>query len=74
MVDISKVDIDSGAIDAVTLGTNSPVTEAQIDNININGLNAITSTDSNGNIAANTVSWHWIEVDIMDGRHCRWRD
>ena len=48
-VDISKVDIDAGAIDAVTLGTNSAVTEAQIDNINING-NAITSTDTNGNI------------------------
>lgn len=35
-VDISKVDIDGGAIDAVTLGTNSAITEAQIDDININ--------------------------------------
>ena len=34
---LTNVDIDSGAIDAVTLGTNSAVTEAQIDNINING-------------------------------------
>jgi cytoskeletal protein CcmA (bactofilin family) len=48
-VDISKVDIDSGAIDGVTLGTNSAVTEAQVDNINING-NTISSTDTNGNI------------------------
>ena len=48
-VDISKVDIDSGAIDAVTLGTNSAVTEAQIDNINING-NAIISSNTDGNI------------------------
>tara|TARA_Y100000004_G_scaffold194222_1_gene258315 strand:+ start:43 stop:1179 length:1137 start_codon:yes stop_codon:yes gene_type:complete len=48
-VNISKVDIDSGAIDAVTLGTNSAVTEAQIDNINING-NAITSSNTDGNI------------------------
>jgi len=48
-VDISKVDIDSGAIDGVTLGTNSAVTEAQVDNINING-NSITSTNTNGNI------------------------
>ena len=47
---ITKVDIDDGAIDGVTLGTNSPVTELQVDNINVNG-NAITSTDTNGNIA-----------------------
>jgi len=43
------VNIDGGAIDGVTLGTNSPVTEAQIDNINING-NSITSTDTDGDI------------------------
>jgi len=49
-VNITKVDIDAGAIDGVTIGTNSAVTELQVDNINING-NAITSTDSNGNIA-----------------------
>ena len=48
-VDISKVDIDSGAIDGITLGTNSAVAEADIDNINING-NTISSTDSNGDI------------------------
>ena len=48
-VDISKVDIDSGAIDAVTLGTNSAVTEAQIDNVNING-NTISTTNSNGSL------------------------
>mgnify|MGYP001397802901 CR=1 FL=1 len=29
--------IDAGTIDGVTLGTNSAITEAQIDNINING-------------------------------------
>ena len=48
-VNITKVDIDAGAIDAVTLGTNSPVTEAQVDNLNING-NTISSTDTNGNV------------------------
>ena len=48
-VDIAKVDIDGGAVDGITLGTNSAVTEAQIDNINIDG-NEITSTDTNGNI------------------------
>src|SRR6056300_571862 len=48
-VDISKVDIDGGAIDGVTIGTNSPVTELQVDNINING-NSIISTDTAGDI------------------------
>jgi len=47
---VTSADIDGGSIDAVTLGTNSAVTEAQIDNINIDG-NAITSTDTNGNIS-----------------------
>lgn len=48
-VDISKVDIAGGEIDAVTLGTNSAVTEAQIDNINIDG-NTISTTDTDGNL------------------------
>lgn len=47
---ISKVDINGGTVDACTLGTASAITEAQIDNINING-NAITSTDVNGDIS-----------------------
>jgi hypothetical protein len=46
---VTTADINGGTVDGVTLGTNSAVTEAQIDNINING-NAITSTNSNGNI------------------------
>ena len=33
----SSVNIDGGAIDGVTLGTNSAVTQAVIDNVNING-------------------------------------
>ena len=33
----SGVNIDGGAIDGVTLGTNSAVTQAVIDNVNING-------------------------------------
>jgi hypothetical protein len=45
----STIDINAGTIDGVTLGTNSAVTEAQIDNINING-NTISSTDTDGNI------------------------
>ena len=45
-----SVNIDGGAIDAVTLGTNSAITQLQVDNINIDG-NSITSTDTNGNLA-----------------------
>ena len=45
----TSVNIDGGAIDAVTLGTNSAVTEAQIDNININA-NTISTTNANGNL------------------------
>lgn len=46
---IGNADINGGAVDGITLGTNSPVTEAQVDNVNING-NTISSTDANGNI------------------------
>tara|TARA_Y100001963_G_scaffold160104_1_gene267872 strand:+ start:6076 stop:9393 length:3318 start_codon:yes stop_codon:yes gene_type:complete len=35
--DINSPDIDGGSVDGVTLGTNSAVTQAVIDNINING-------------------------------------
>ena len=56
-------DINAGTIDGVTLGTNSAVTEAQIDNINING-NAITSTDTNGNITLTPNGTG--EVNILD--------
>ena len=53
-VDISKVDIDGGAIDGAIIGANSAAagtfTSAVIDNITIDG-NSITSTDTNGNIA-----------------------
>ena len=52
-VDISKVDIDGGAIDGAIIGANSAAagtfTSAVIDNITIDG-NSITSTDTNGNI------------------------
>jgi hypothetical protein len=41
--------ITGGSIDGVTLGTNSPVTEADVDNINLNG-NTISITDTNGDL------------------------
>ena len=46
----TNVNIDGGAIDGITLGTNSPVTEAQIDGININGQ-VISTTASNNNLS-----------------------
>jgi len=46
---LALVDINGGAIDGVTLGTNSPVTNAQIDNINING-NTISTTNTDGDL------------------------
>ena len=49
-LDVDSADIDGGAIDGVTLGTNSAITELQVDNINIDG-NSITSTDADGNLA-----------------------
>jgi len=48
-VDISKVDIDAGAIDGVTIGTNSAVTDLRVDNIKVDG-NTISSTNTNGDI------------------------
>jgi hypothetical protein len=62
---LSDVNIDGGSIDAVTLGTNSPVTEAQIDNLNLNG-NAITSTNTNGNIAITPNGTGEVDISKVD--------
>ena len=48
------VDINAGTIDGVTLGTNSPITNAVIDDVAINGK-VITMTGSSGDTAALTV-------------------
>lgn len=64
-VDITKVDIDSGAIDNVTIGTNTAATELQVDNINVNG-NAITSTDTNGNIAITPNGTGEVDISKVD--------
>jgi hypothetical protein len=45
----TTADINGGSIDGATLGTNSVITEAAIDNINING-NTISTTDTNGSL------------------------
>ena len=66
---LTTTDINGGSVDAVTLGTNSAVTEAQVDNINING-NTISSTDTNGNVTITpdgTGSVVISKVDVADG-------
>jgi hypothetical protein len=45
----TTADINGGSIDGATLGTNSAITEAAIDNINING-NTISTTDTDGSL------------------------
>ena len=42
----ASVNIDGGAIDGITLGTNSAVTQAVIDNININGTTIGHTSDT----------------------------
>lgn len=65
-VDISKVDIDGGAIDGAIIGANSAAagtfTSAVIDNITIDG-NSITSTDTNGNIALTPAGTGDVQLD-----------
>jgi len=66
---LTTTDINGGSVDGVTLGTNSAVTEAQIDNINING-NTISSTDTNGNVTITpdgTGSVAITKIDVAGG-------
>ena len=60
----NSVDVDAGTIDGVTAGTNSAITELQVDNINVNG-NAITSTDTNGDV---TITPNGTGEIILDGQ------
>lgn len=46
---ITTIDVNGGAIDGVTIGTNSAVTDLRVDNLKADG-NTISSTDSNGNV------------------------
>ena len=64
-VNISKVDIDAGAIDGVSIGANSAITELQVDNLNLNG-NAITSTDTDGNIALTPNGAGEVDISKVD--------
>ncbi|MCP4799321.1 MAG: hypothetical protein GY893_05170, partial [bacterium] len=61
---VTSIDINGGTVDGVTAGTNSPITELQVDNINVNG-NAITSTDSNGDV---TITPNGTGEIVLDGQ------
>ena len=45
----TNVNVDGGAIDGVTIGTNSAVTDLRVDNLKLDG-NTVSSTDSNGDV------------------------
>ena len=62
---VTTANIDGGTIDGVTLGVNSPITNAQVDNINING-SAITSTNTNGNIAITPNGSGEVDISKVD--------
>ena len=62
---VTTANIDGGTIDGVTLGVSSPITNATIDNINING-SAITSTNSNGNIAITPNGSGEVDISKVD--------
>ena len=62
---VTTANIDGGTIDGVTLGASSPITNATIDNINING-SAITSTNSNGNIAITPDGSGEVDISKVD--------
>ena len=64
-VDISKVDIAGGEIDAVTIGTNSACTDLRVDNIQVDG-NTISSTDTNGNIALTPNGTGEVDISKVD--------
>jgi len=71
---LGSVDIDGGAIDGVTLGTNSAVTQAVIDNININGTtightsdtDLLTLTSANLAVAGDIEVSGSVEVATID--------
>ena len=66
---VTTADINGGTVDGVTIGTNSAVTDLRVDNLKVDG-NAITSTNTNGNIdltPAGTGEVNISKVDINSG-------
>ena len=63
-VDISKVDIAGGEIDAVTIGTNSACTDLRVDNLKMDS-NTISSTNTNGNIVLDPNGTGTVQTDSI---------
>ena len=56
-----SVNIDGGAIDGITLGTSAAVTDARIDNLQLDA-NALSSTNTNGNVQVAANGTGYLEV------------
>lgn len=62
---VTNVTVQSGSIDAVTIGATTAATEATIDNIKIDG-NTISSEDTNGNIALTPDGTGEVDISKVD--------
>ena len=60
-LEIDSVNIDGGAIDAVTIGTNAVATDIRVDNLQLDA-NKISSTDTNGNVQLEADGTGFIEL------------
>jgi len=60
-LEIDSVNIDGGAIDAVTIGTNAVATDIRVDNLQLDA-NKILSTDTNGNVQLEADGTGFIEL------------
>ena len=68
---IPTADVNGGAIDAVTLGTNSAVTQAVVDDINLNGATIGHTDDTDLMTLADGSYFHGFYCDSNSG--CEWR-
>ena len=60
-LEIDTVNIDGGAIDGVTIGTNAVATELRVDNLQIDA-NKVLSTNTNGNVQLEANGTGFLEV------------
>ena len=57
----NSVNIDGGAVDGITLGTNSAVTDARVDNLKLDA-NELSATNTNGNVQVAANGTGYLEV------------
>lgn len=60
-LEIDTVNIDGGAIDGVTIGTNAVATDIRVDNLQIDA-NKVLSTNTNGNVQLEANGTGFLEV------------